>query len=156
MLESENKQLNAENQQLIAEKVILENEKKENKVMRDTFQTISKERDALDGRGLTNWKLDELNELVKRQKKAQISVKKLIDECKFEEIKSMNQFREERLCVICMEQLKDSLLLPCKHLVTCTNCTKKTSNCAQFVEFRFNKYTKCINRERLFYPLTFN
>ena len=32
-------------------------------------------------------------------------------------------------CVICMERAKDTVLLPCKHMQTCTTCTANIHTC---------------------------
>ena len=34
------------------------------------------------------------------------------------------EHRNKELCIICMENMKDTLVLPCRHFVICKNCAQ--------------------------------
>jgi hypothetical protein len=43
--------------------------------------------------------------------------------------RAMKQAESDNKCVICMQQERDSLLLPCRHLCSCSYCGQQISQC---------------------------
>ena len=48
---------------------------------------------------------------------------------------------EDKLCLICYENKKDCLLLPCKHYLICSNCSEQINRCPYCCEDIQNKIT---------------
>jgi hypothetical protein len=44
--------------------------------------------------------------------------------------REIEQMKEERLCVVCMERNKNVTLLPCAHLCMCMTCSDKLQSAA--------------------------
>ena len=36
---------------------------------------------------------------------------------------------DDKICIVCMENDKDSLILPCKHLMLCQVCIERVEDC---------------------------
>jgi len=36
---------------------------------------------------------------------------------------------DDKICIVCMENDKDSLMLPCKHLMLCQVCIERVDDC---------------------------
>eukprot|EP01116_Phalansterium_solitarium_P019181 TRINITY_DN5287_c0_g1_i1.p1 TRINITY_DN5287_c0_g1~~TRINITY_DN5287_c0_g1_i1.p1 ORF type:complete len:715 (-),score=143.48 TRINITY_DN5287_c0_g1_i1:362-2506(-) len=110
------KELEAEVQETEIQNLsIVDEMRREHSVAVDRFK---RELAHLNGDELDTLDLSSLRDLAARLKDATMKVDKAI------ELESQKH-EEARLCAVCLENEKDTLLLPCSHLVICESCSRR-------------------------------
>jgi hypothetical protein len=83
------------------------------------------------GEGLDELSPSQLIELLKTQEEAVAATRQMLNGklqawCSAQRL---DQLEERQLCVVCSEQVRRQLFLPCRHLVTCATCSTQLKHC---------------------------
>jgi hypothetical protein len=122
LLEGQNSELKVEIDQLAKESRVLKLKLNESAKVQQAIAAIDKELVTLSGQRLEAMTLQDSEALLTRTIETAAKIQGAV-KLKVEALMT------QHLCIVCTEQQREMLLLPCLHFALCTSCGEKVSRC---------------------------